>query len=49
VENEKNDGEIIFDSSNINQTKDLDVDVVEEKDDSIKLLLDTENDIKING
>jgi ribonuclease E len=48
VENEKNDGEIIFDSSNINQTKDLDVDVVEEKDDSIKLLLDTENDIKIN-
>jgi ribonuclease E len=44
----KNDGEIIFDSSNINQTKDLDVDVVEEKDDSIKLLLDTENDIKIN-
>jgi ribonuclease E len=48
VENEKNDGEIIFDSSNINQTKDLDVDVVEEKDDSLKLLLDTENDIKIN-
>jgi ribonuclease E len=48
VENEKNDGEIIFDSSNINQTKDLDVDVVAGKDDSIKLLLDTENDIKIN-
>jgi ribonuclease E len=48
VENEKNDGEIIFDSSNINQTKDLDVDVVEEKDDSIKLLLDTENDIRTN-
>jgi len=48
VENEKNDGEIIFDSSNINQTKDLDVDVVAGKDDSLKLLLDTENDIKIN-